>query len=1068
MHPDTPTPEQLFLAFRQGHRAALGDLFDRCAPELLRVATHACGSITVAEDAVQDTFLAALQHAERWDTARPIMPWLIGILANRLRAERARTARAVDPGRLARAAHLPTDLVAMAAELEIELERAIDQLPEAYRASVALHLRHDLSPAEIARATGKPASTVRSQITRGLDLLRALLPAGVASTLVLTLSPSRGLAVVKQVVLAQAASGAPAAISTAAATSHKPLAMAAGGIALAIAVWLVAPWRAPDLPPGTPEVASSSGAVVAARASDDPDADPGRAEVAAPSSGPIARGRIAGRVLDEHGAGIADVTVTAWPAAEITVNEFADLGRTVTQRTDAAGHFTLSDLAEGSWRVTTESPDHAPGLDVVDVTAQRPPDDLDIVVRRGRELRGRVTDDRGQAIPNAWVCVRRSRSLAVGVMRELAPPAAGTRTTELGTFRLAGLVGDVWNLDVRADGHVDALVGGTRADVEIQLVRCARVHLRISTADGRAVAGAQTHLAAPAACDPTSVPPRAVVSGADGVATLADVAPGRHRLHVRAPGLLARASDVRVAPGEDLHLAIALDAGGSLRTRVLDPDGRPLGGVTAFLLRPGSPRGAFAAPAYDGDTASLSLRPTEDRVVARSVTGSDGVATFGGLAAGDYAIDAHAAGLRTDAPRHSTCDGSGARQVDVKLVPTALVAVRAIDQRGRILTGASFTLRGDCAAHTFAAHLQCQSAGELIVRELPAGRYVAILRSASARSLGPGRVSQPIEFETTSVEVTLGPGEQHRLELRMPPTIDFVGEVRDSEGPVAGAIVELGPPADIGGERLRQATTAADGRFVLEGLPPGVYAGVFARSSAGTAHTFSITVAPDRIEGPAILTLPSGSVCVVVLGPNSVLAGARAHVPSMVLRHGGSMVMRPASGDLAALVTRRVPPTEPSDERGQIVLRDIPRGRAQILVEHDDHMPATLDVEVGAGATTVIAQLAPAGRLVVQVFDGEGRAAPAAQIQIERFASPSPQEIDTPLGRIQIPNLLTPDWLGVHHGFVTAGANAILGLAPGHYRARATPADGGAGASDDHEFDVLAAQSAEITLRLRR
>ena len=1068
MHPDTPTPEQLFLAFRQGQRAALGDLFDRCAPELLRVAAHACGSITVAEDAVQDTFLAALQHAERWDTTRPIMPWLIGILANRLRAERARTARAVDPRRLPRAAHLPTDLIAMAAELEIELERAIDLLPEAYRASVALHLRHDLSPAEIARATGKPASTVRSQITRGLDLLRELLPAGVASTLVLTLSPSRGLAAVKQVVLAQSASGVPAAVSTAAATSHKPLAAAAGCIALAIAAWLVAPWRAADLPPGTPEVTSSSAAVVAARASDDPDADPGRAELAAPSSRPIAGGRIAGRVRDEHGAGIADVTVTAWPVAEITVSQFADVGRTVTQRTDAAGHFALTDLAEGTWRVTTESPDHAPGLDIVDVTAQRSRDDLDIVVRRGRELRGRVTDDRGQAIPNAWVCIRRSRSLAAGVMRVMAPPAAGTRTTELGTFRLAGLVGDVWNLDARADGHVDALVGGTRADVEIQLVRCARVRVRISTADGRAVAGAQTHLAAPATSDPTTMPPNAVVSGADGVATLADVAPGRHRLHVRAPGLLPSASDVRVAPGEDLHLAIALNAGGSLRTRVVDPDGRPLGGVTALLLRPGSARGAFATPAYDGDTASLSLRPTGDRVVARSVTGSDGLATFDGLAGGDYTIDAHTAGLRTDALHHCTSDGRGARQIDVKLVPTALLAVRAIDQGGRILTGASFTLRGDCAAHTFAAHLQCQSAGELIVRGLPPGRYVARLRSASAHSPESGHVFQPIEFETSSVEVTLGPGEHQRIELRMPPTIDFVGEVRDSAGPVPGAIVELGSPSDIGGERLRQATTAADGRFVLGGLPPGVYAGVFARSSAGTAHPFSITVAPDRIEGPLILTLPSGSLRVVVLGPNSVLAGARAHVPALILRHGGGMVVRPASGDRAPMVTRQVPPTEASDERGQIVLRDLPPGRAQILVEHDDHMPATLDVDVGAGATTVTAQLTPAGRVVVQVFDGEGRAAPAAQIQIERFAAPSPQQVDTPLGQFQIPDLLTLSWLGVHHGFVTAGANEIPGLAPGHYRARATPADGGAGASDDHEFDVVAAQSTEITLRLRR
>jgi hypothetical protein len=67
--------------------------------------------------------------------------------------------------------------------------KALRGFPEPYRQVLLLHLQHGLSGAEIADALARPAATIRSQVHRGLEMLRKALPAiyaGVALTAVPT------------------------------------------------------------------------------------------------------------------------------------------------------------------------------------------------------------------------------------------------------------------------------------------------------------------------------------------------------------------------------------------------------------------------------------------------------------------------------------------------------------------------------------------------------------------------------------------------------------------------------------------------------------------------------------------------------------------------------------------------------------------------------------------------------------------------------------------------------------------------------------------------------------------
>lgn len=200
---------ELFLAWRERRKPAdLATVFDRTAPELLRVALHLVGDAATAEDLVQGTFLTAMEKARAFDGARELEPWLVGILQQHARDVVRAARRRPEPERLVERVQELPDHALLERELSAELVRAIDGLDEPYRQTLLLRARHGLAAADIAHVLGESPGTIRVRIHRGIELLKRALPAGVALGALALLEPARGLAAVKTVVLAQAAQGA--------------------------------------------------------------------------------------------------------------------------------------------------------------------------------------------------------------------------------------------------------------------------------------------------------------------------------------------------------------------------------------------------------------------------------------------------------------------------------------------------------------------------------------------------------------------------------------------------------------------------------------------------------------------------------------------------------------------------------------------------------------------------------------------------------------------------------------------------------------------------------------------
>lgn len=474
--------EQAFQRFRShGDARALGAVFDALAPELLLVAAHVAPRGVDAEDLLQSAFLEAIEHAARWDPARPLVPWLIGILVNHVRRERQRLARQVDAARLdPRQAPSPLD-VAELKDIGVRIEEALANLPRQYRQALVLRLVHGLTPTQIALALGCPIATVKSRLQRGLERLRRTLPAGVGATLVAITFAERGLAAVRTAVVAKAALTTAAATATATLTLGIAMkkTLVAGTIAvLAVATWIAASGSATPVVATTPpaEPVPIRAAAPPGKRNGIPDAPArqpaveGGAETAATMTVPLLRGR----VIDPSGAGLPDVTIglaRATPDGDYSSYESFRRARSGDpdlnlppereRRSGNDGSFTFDrDLVEDGAVLAAWSPERGGVLVPV-------PADLDaevtLVVADHAALFGRITDEHGLPVAGVYVNIYPNRS---------GMPVGGIVTDPDGRYRSVPLPPGPYRIGASSPRHEDCMIrvelgiADLRADLE--------------------------------------------------------------------------------------------------------------------------------------------------------------------------------------------------------------------------------------------------------------------------------------------------------------------------------------------------------------------------------------------------------------------------------------------------------------------------------------------------------------------------------------------------------------------------------------------------------------------------
>jgi len=160
--------------------------------ELRRFALRLTQSPESAEDLVQETLLHAFQGFGRFRRGTNLRAWLMRILLNLFISHYRQQQRGIPTVSLEglleemelaeEEASLLTDPAAISPEdallaqvLDEEVERALAQLPDAFREVVILCDLQGFSYAEAAQQLGVPIGTIRSRLFRGREILRRLL-----------------------------------------------------------------------------------------------------------------------------------------------------------------------------------------------------------------------------------------------------------------------------------------------------------------------------------------------------------------------------------------------------------------------------------------------------------------------------------------------------------------------------------------------------------------------------------------------------------------------------------------------------------------------------------------------------------------------------------------------------------------------------------------------------------------------------------------------------------------------------------------------------------------------------
>ena len=173
---------ELMLRMVAGDESALGALYDRYAGMLYSFALRMSQDAHSAEEAVQNTFLAAWRNASAFDPRRgKASTWLVAILKNQVRDQMRKSKRResfiadleLDEAlRSAEADHLDARLQAG------EVREALRSLPEEQRLVVELTYFWGLTHREAAAFLRVPLGTVKSRLRLAIERLADMIEKG--------------------------------------------------------------------------------------------------------------------------------------------------------------------------------------------------------------------------------------------------------------------------------------------------------------------------------------------------------------------------------------------------------------------------------------------------------------------------------------------------------------------------------------------------------------------------------------------------------------------------------------------------------------------------------------------------------------------------------------------------------------------------------------------------------------------------------------------------------------------------------------------------------------------------
>jgi RNA polymerase sigma-70 factor (ECF subfamily) len=795
--------EELFDRYRSGGDLdALAEVFDRTADQLLKVARHLARDEAQAEDLVQATFLAAIEHAERFDASRELVPWLVGILTNKAQVARAIASRAADPDRFAERTSEDPAHGTEIREFMATLERALERVPDAYRQVLRIHLAEGKGAEEIAHEVKRPASTVRVQLHRGLKALRRLLPAGFALGGIVVLTAPRGLAAMRAHVLGRASAlaqaggvgpaGVPGAGIAGGVLGGKKIAVVVGLVVLALGVWQI----------GASRVRSSSSTGRSSPTSELEKAAAGRNSdergTSLSSENAVARETATGAPIpaDEpygslevevdwfDGSPAAGVTVQVVPKEEHQPDQHAEYART-----NENGRFTILRIHVGRAEVILDRVLRFERATVLTVGRGR--NFGKVVALELRNVGGRVLDADGKPVRQGTVWALNDEVLGSGL------PVA--QTAEDGTFHIRAIhprlsiFATAPNLGSSEAVKVDSLSSGAdgQATAELHLIgEDSTLEGVVTDAAGAPVAGARVWTRSVSSVrggDFVHWPPTLIQTDADGKFSVFGVHEPGPKVLVDAAGFAAWSGFQKVEAGKTAHLDVKLERGFTVDGTVKNEDGTPSSGSSV---------------AQQFELGMTAFPPASTR------TDAEGRYSLEHLAAGEITLSVKSE--RAHASRTFTGQSGDTLHWSPTFSASLVIRGRAEDENGIPLAGWRVSARPVDQGGFNPSDASTDAQGHFEIRGCGNGPHIVNLFAPNMPNAS-SVTRDSVRPDDADLVLVVTPESR--------PSASVTGRILDADGVPLAQVVVMAQNQDR--HSYGQSTTDSDGRFRVDALIPG-------------------------------------------------------------------------------------------------------------------------------------------------------------------------------------------------------------------------------------------------------
>ena len=548
------------------------------------------------------------------------------------------------------------------------------------------------------------------------------------------------------------------------------------------------------------------------------------AQTPSPAAKPAARAVIEGIVTKDPGSEPVKKALI-----ELIAENQAE-GGDYTAVTGADGTFHIAGILPGRYHLFAERTGllevekHRARTDgrVLNLAAGQEVKDLAIRLQAAAVVRGRVTDEDGDPMPNGQVAVLRQTYVSG---RSRWEQAGSERTNDLGEYRIANLAAGSYYVSVSPPPDFKSL---------IETAGAAALEPRSSGAAGKAdMAYQQTYY--PGTVDRGQAAPIQLRAGDDFPVNFS-LAPS--------PSLSIRGSVVNLPPRASPSIMVRSRDFALVQGTDLRPDG-------SFVLRDVSP-GAYTVMATAESGAVAMMARQSVQVTGRSIEGLRLALQPGASIRGRLRLET---------------GGSGGRLDPSRIFLTLHAADGDDDDDGVLPFGVA-----EASAHL----AQVAPDGSFEFTGVPPGNYYVQLEESAGNSDWFLKSAVTAGGEASEAGINVN-GGTIALDLLASTGGVVEGTVSSKDGsPVANAVVVAVPDPHLRGRADRYRKTVSDqaGRFTLRGVPPGEYTlfawegvdgeaylnaeflksyeaqGSALRVGAGERKSLQLVVIPEAVEQP--------------------------------------------------------------------------------------------------------------------------------------------------------------------------------------------------------------------------